>query len=63
LKSTNWGGSRENSGRPKSQNHKIKIAITLDQEVWQKIKQIAHSQNKPLSTTINEILSDFESTP
>ena len=38
---------------------KKKIAITIDEEVYKKIKQIALEEERNISSQINKILKDF----
>lgn len=38
---------------------KKKIAITIDEEVYIKIKQISSNEDRNISSQINKILKDF----
>lgn len=38
---------------------KKKIAITIDEEVYKKIKQISSIEDRNISSQINKILKDF----
>jgi len=38
---------------------KTKIAITLDEEVLELIKELAESESRTVSSQINKILKDF----
>lgn len=38
---------------------KKKIAITIDEEVYKKIKQISLNEDRNISSQINKILKDF----
>jgi hypothetical protein len=38
---------------------KKKIAITIDEEVLEKLKQFANKEDRTISSQINKILKDF----
>ena len=38
---------------------KKKIAITIDEEIYKKIKQISLTEDRNISSQINKILKDF----
>lgn len=54
MKQENRGGRRENSGRPKKENKRLRLHITLPPDLHAKIKNTGEA-----STVIEYLLSDY----